>query len=309
MQIDYGITKKQKLLLLGDFNINYRQPNERNKMNTNLVPYGLSVVSKTSTRGKNLIDFVVKDDEQPYSNVFTFESPIKSDHKSIAMKTNVTMNKKQPPRRIIKFDKSEHCKNLYLQDLKQIDWDVLYTASDAEDMYRIFKKILTEVIRYHATLKTVFIRTGKSKIKLESNDFIKSIFKKADSKKTKWNIMNDSRNSTKFSQNIFYLKNCFDDVITDNYKMAQLLNYKFAKLGDYIGSACNFFSTNHRTSKNSFDFRFVTKKRSLTDSNKPSGPSDISSWAHKDWFLFLADPIKLLFNQFLAKEKFPEDLK
>ena len=108
-------------------------------------------------------------------------------------------------------------------------------------MYRIFKKILIKVMRYHAPLKTVFIRTEKSKVKLESNDFIRSIFKKADTKK-KWNIIDDSRNSTKFSQNIFYLKNCFDDVITDNYKIAQGLNYKFSKLGDYIGNACNFFS-------------------------------------------------------------------
>ena len=118
-------------------------------------------------------------------------------------------------------------------------------------MYRNFKKMLNEVIRYHAPLKTVFIRTEKSKFQLESNDFIKSIFKKADSEKTKWNIIKDSRNSTKFSQNIFYLKNCFDDVITDNCKIAQLLNYKISKLGDYIGSAYNVFPTNHRTSKNS----------------------------------------------------------
>ena len=96
--------------------------------------------------------------------------------------------------------------------------------------------------------------------------------------------------------------------------MAQLLNYKFSKLGDYKGSACNFFPTKHRTSKNSFDFRFVTTKEVLLtlkklNSNKPSGPSDIPSWALKHGFLFLADPIKLLFNQFLAEEKFPEDLK
>ena len=232
--------------------------------------------------GKNLIDFVIKDDELPHSNVFTFESPITSDHKAIAMITNETIYKKQPPRRKTIFDKSKYCKSLYLQELKQIDWDVLYTASDAEDMYRIFKKILTEVSRYHAPLKTVFIRTEKSKIKLESNDFIKSIFKKADSEKTKWNIINDSRNSTKFSQNTFYLKNCFDDVITDNYKMAQLLNYKFSKLGDYIGSACNFFPTKHRTSKNSFHFRFVTTKEVLLtlknlNSNKPSGPNNFRS--------------------------------
>ena len=62
--------------------------------------------------------------------------------------------------------------------------------------------------------------------------------------------------------------------------MAQLLTYKFSKLGDYFGSACSFFSSNHRTSKNRFDFRFVTTKEVLLtlkkwNSNKPSGPSDI----------------------------------
>ena len=75
-----------------------------------------------------------------------------------------------------------------------------------------------------------------------------------------------------------------------------------------------FFPTNHRTSKNSFDFRFVTTKEVLLtlknlNSNKPSGPSDIPSWVLKDGFIFLADAIKLLFNQFLAEEKSPEDLK
>ena len=222
LQIDYGITKKQKNLLLGDFNTNYLHPNERKKIDKILALYGLPVVNKTPTRGKNLIDIVIKDHELPHSKVFTFESPITSEHKYIAMITNVTMSKKQPPRRKTIFYKSKYCKRVYLQELKQIDWDVLYTASDAEYMCRIIKKILTEVIRYHAPLKTVFIRTEKSKIKLKSNDFIKSILKKADSEKTKWNIKNDSRNSTKFSQNIFYLINCFDDVITDNYKMAQL---------------------------------------------------------------------------------------
>ena len=42
--------QKSKNLLQGDFNINYLNPNERNKMDTILVPYGLSVVNKTPTR-------------------------------------------------------------------------------------------------------------------------------------------------------------------------------------------------------------------------------------------------------------------
>ena len=130
----------------------------------------------------------------------------------------------------------------------------------------------------------------------------------------KSNNINDSRNSTKIYQKIFYLKNCFDDVNTDNYKIAQLLIYKFSILADYIGSACNFFPINHKTSKNSFDFRFVTTKEVILtlknlNSNNVSVSSDIPSWALEDGFFFLADPIKLLFNQFLAEGKFPEDPK
>ena len=81
-----------------------------------------------------------------------------------------------------------------------------------------------------------------------------------------------------------------------------------------LEALATFFPTNHRTYKNSFDFRFVTKKEvsltlKLLNSNKTSGLSDIPSWALKDGFLFLVDPIKLLFNQFLAEGNFPEDLK
>ena len=96
--------------------------------------------------------------------------------------------------------------------------------------------------------------------------------------------------------------------------MAQLLNYQFSKSGDYIGSACNFFLTNHKTSQNIFDLRFVTTKEVLLilkilNSKKPSGLSDIPSWALNDGFFFFADPIKLLFNQFLAAGKFSKVFK
>ena len=93
--------------------------------------------------------------------------------------------------------------------------------------------------------------------------------------------------------------------------MAQLLNFNFPKLGEYIGNASKFFPTNHRTSKNSFDFRFLSTKEDSKkfNSNKPFGPLYIPSWALKDGFFFLVDPIKFLYNQFLAEGKFPEDFE
>ena len=93
LQIDYGITKKQQTLLLGGFNINYINPYKRNKMDTTFVPYVLSVVNQNTYKGKNLIDFVIKDDELPHSNIFSFEMPITSDHNANALITNVTIKK------------------------------------------------------------------------------------------------------------------------------------------------------------------------------------------------------------------------
>ena len=47
LQLDYGT--KQKILLNGHFNTNYFNLNERNKIDTILVPYGISIVNKTLT--------------------------------------------------------------------------------------------------------------------------------------------------------------------------------------------------------------------------------------------------------------------
>ena len=98
-------------------------------------------------------------------------------------------------------------------------------------MYCILIKISTDVFCYHGSLKTVIIRKEKPKTKLEGNDVITGIFKKAESDETKWNIISDSGNSIKFTQ-IICLKNCFKDLINENNKMAQFLNYKMSKLGE-----------------------------------------------------------------------------
>ena len=87
LQLDYGT--KQKILLHGDFNTNYFNLNERNKIDTILVPYGISIVNKRLTGWRDLIDFIIKDDELTHSQVFSFESPITSDHKAIARITNI----------------------------------------------------------------------------------------------------------------------------------------------------------------------------------------------------------------------------
>ena len=60
-------------------------------------------------------------------------------------------------------------------------------------------------------------------------------FRNLTSEKDKWNFINEARNSKRTKANISSLKNSFGDLITDPKRIANLLNYRFSKLGDYAG--------------------------------------------------------------------------
>ena len=66
--IDNAITKKGKMILLGDYNINYLDKLERCKLETVILPYVLHVKNKTIATSLNranntesLIDYIIND--------------------------------------------------------------------------------------------------------------------------------------------------------------------------------------------------------------------------------------------------------
>ena len=61
-------------------------------------------------------------------------------------------------------------------------------------------------------------------------------FKQLQSDRQKWNFINEARSSRRCKTEIVSVKNSFRDIITDQKKVVYLLNYRFSKLGDYIGS-------------------------------------------------------------------------
>ena len=54
-------------------------------------------------------------------------------------------------------------------------------------------------------------------------------------KKGKWNFINEVREEKRTKTEIRSLRNCFDVIVTDEKKIVNLLNYRFSKLGDYLG--------------------------------------------------------------------------
>ena len=203
-----------------------------------------------------------------------------------------------------------------------------------------FQRIIERALALHAPNKACYIRTDKPKFLLQEkwlyeetkrqfsrisdvetkNDLIRqkekqllSRFMELNNEKTRWKFNQDLRNKEKTQARIQSLLNSFDDKITKPMEIANLLNYRFSTLAEFIGLQ----QTNNippKTARKCFKFRYITTKETnvLIDSlntSKPVGPSKIPAWAIKDAKAALAELLCYLINQFITEGKFPEDLK
>ena len=141
------------------------------------------------------------------------------------------------------------------------------------------------------------------------------VFNNLESDKDKWNFINEARNCKKTKTETNSLRNSFGDLVTDQTKIANLLNYRFSKLGDYLGKQKPYIENSH-DSKTSAPFTFhpislYECKRHLKtlNKNKPKGPSNIPAWALKDCLNIIAEPLCFLINAFIEESKFPNHLK
>ena len=95
---------------------------------------------------------------------------------------------------------------------------------------------------------------------------------------------------------------------------ANLLNYRFFTLGEFIGLQQTNNTPPKTAPRKCFKFRYITTKETnvLIDSlhtSKPLGPSKIPACEIKDAKAALAEPLCYFINQFITEGKFPEDLK
>ena len=130
--------------------------------------------------------------------------------------------------------------------------------------------------------------------------------------------MNEARNSLRTKTVIPSLENVFGDYVTDQKKVANLLNYRFSKLGDFIGQWKFFkeetFNISLIPNLAKFGFHPITLyecKKIVRSSNtkKQLGSSNIPAWALKDSLNVIAEPLTFLINAFFEQGKFPNHLK
>ena len=130
------------------------------------------------------------------------------------------------------------------------------------------------------------------------------------------------RNSANISTKIFHLRDSFGNYVSENFKMANSLNYIFSRLGDFFCKANTLAATNSKNSFNSlhlvraqnqFQFRFITeselKKLKALSSQNQWLLSSIPPWALKDGYDVLIGHLTNVINSFISGKKFPNNLK
>ena len=96
---------------------------------------------------------------------------------------------------------------------------------------------------------------------LNSNreNYQKSVFGSLQTDRDKWNFISEVRNSKKTKTNIRTLKNSFGDIITDQKRIANLLNQHFSKLSDFFGDRGKGLPTpNFSLASTSFKFQPIS---------------------------------------------------
>ena len=177
--IDHAQSFNSNLILLGDNNLNYLNEDDKQSIDTILIPYNLNVTNKlTPTHSKALIDYIITDlgIKDLTNNSIVFTPPIKTDHQATPFITELKLNNNVRPIKRKIYDKSNYSKYNFKQKLSALNWRSFYSINNPDIMLDIFTSNIADTIKKCAPQKTIFIRNDKPKVNYEDDKFISPLF-------------------------------------------------------------------------------------------------------------------------------------
>ena len=159
--LDNASCESVEITLMGDYNLDYLTPLEKENLDTVVLHYGFTVASpylptRVCKSAKTHIDYILAeniDDEKS----FVFETPFKTDHFCSVLFTEVSAGK-QKCIRLPRFDKTKYVKAAFCQTLSDIPWCKIYQCSSANDMFNMFVYLLSSALEKHAPFKKNFLK-------------------------------------------------------------------------------------------------------------------------------------------------------
>ena len=140
---------------------------------------------------------------------------------------------------IVRTAQKSHLKGWFNDECK-------HALQEKQDVFRTFSENQNETNRKHYREKQRNFRKVISSNEAKVN---KDLLRQLSKDKDRWKFINEQRNSARPSVSTDSLRNSFGDVLTGPIQIAELLNYNFSKLGEYLGRSRsappNFRETEH----------------------------------------------------------------
>ena len=262
--IDLAMAEGKSVKLAGDYNLNYFAKRDRSLLQSVISPYDLKLKptnNNTATRITNssstLINYIITDD---YETGIVADTILKTDHFATITVLKSVMLKSKTTKKYF-FDNKNYSAIAFQNFIENSDWRHFYGAVTGDLMLLEIQRIIERALALHAPIKACYIRTEKPKFLLQEkwlceetkrqfsrisddetkNDLIHqkkqhlSIFMELNSEKARWKFIQDLRNKEKTQARNQSLLNSFLDKITKPMEIANLLNYRFSTLGEFIG--------------------------------------------------------------------------
>ena len=127
--IDCPAAENKRIILMGNNNIDFFQKNERRKLETLFIPYGLvSCNTKIGTRQSinktALIDYIITEN---FKKCFVTESILNSDHYGTVAIVEKMMMKQMPIKKTF-FDKKNYSKEKFQEYNRSSDWSLFWMS-------------------------------------------------------------------------------------------------------------------------------------------------------------------------------------
>ena len=126
--------------------------------------------SRTATRHQNgscsLLDYIITDNGPKGKYYYVLDSPIESDHLAQNLFTDFTLTQKQKQLRKWIFDKRNYDPLKFRYSLIYINCSLTYESNDVDEMFSHFESLIANVIRLHAPIRKIFMRSKKPNFSL-----------------------------------------------------------------------------------------------------------------------------------------------
>ena len=206
--IDCAAVENKRIILMGDYNIDFFQKNEKRKLETLFIPYvsyNTNIGTRQSVNKTALIDYIITEN---FKKCFVTESILNSNnYGTVAILEEKMMMKRMLIKKTF-FGKKNYSKENFQEYIRSSDCSLFWMSQKDNEMMLQFCIIVMQATNVQAPLRSCFVRNDKPKIFLNRNKFrsgknfkseneasLLKDFISLNTEKSRWKIIQEIRNN------------------------------------------------------------------------------------------------------------------